>query len=119
MLPSPLRVRNGHRSLWVERSKKDSVAPPIRPGDGLPVHTWPFALFRTHALNDRSWSKNGHRAAQAQNPSVAFDPKETLQAADYRSAKGSFACDVRCPDDWTPFLARQRARARTQLALPV
>ena len=78
MLPSPLRVRNGHRSLWVERSKKDSVAPPIRPGDGLPVHTWPFALFRTHALNDRSWSKNGHRAAQAQNPSVAFDPKATF-----------------------------------------
>jgi hypothetical protein len=41
------------------------------------VHTWPFASFRTHALNDRSWRNNGHRAAQARNSSVAFDPTRT------------------------------------------
>ena len=37
--------------------------------------SWPLASFRTHALNDRSWSNNGHRVAQTRNPSVAFDPK--------------------------------------------
>jgi hypothetical protein len=38
------------------------------------VADWPIASFRTLALNDRSWSNNEHRAAQARNPSVAFDP---------------------------------------------
>jgi hypothetical protein len=28
-------------------------------------------------LNDRSWRNNGHRAAQARNSSVAFDPERT------------------------------------------
>jgi uncharacterized protein YqjF (DUF2071 family) len=46
------------------------------------VGSWPLASFRTQALNDRSWSNNGHRAAQARNPSVAFDPKATSAAAD-------------------------------------
>ena len=44
---------------------------------GRNVCVWPFASFRTPASNDRSWSNNGHWAAQARNPSVAFDPTAT------------------------------------------
>jgi hypothetical protein len=44
------------------------------------VHTWPLASFRARASNGRSWSNNGHRAAEARNPSVANDPTETLGA---------------------------------------
>jgi hypothetical protein len=44
---------------------------------GRDVAYWPLASFRIHALNDRSWRNNGHRAAQARNPSVAFDPNAT------------------------------------------
>ena len=38
---------------------------------------------------DRSWSNNGHRAAQARNSLVAFDPDRHFAAVNYRSAKGS------------------------------
>ena len=40
----------------------------------------PFASFRTHALNGRSWSNNGLRAAEARNPSVAIDRAARLAA---------------------------------------
>jgi hypothetical protein len=45
---------------------------------GCNVSSWPEASVRTPALNDRSWSNNGHRPAEARNPSVAFDTSETL-----------------------------------------
>ena len=44
---------------------------------------WPIASFRTPALNDRSWSNNGHRAAQTRNSSVAFDPSRTSPHAEF------------------------------------
>jgi hypothetical protein len=93
MPSSPLGVRNGHRSLWVERSKKDSVGLPIRPGDGLPVHTWPFASNRSAAILWSHWGHSGHRDAPKPEGSAANDPERRV-AGQLPQCKGLFAPDV-------------------------
>ena len=62
------------------------------------VAIWPFASFRTHALNGRSWSNNGHRAARARNPSVAFDPNSDLG----NRQCNCFASSKNCGENPTP-----------------
>ncbi|MGC1351887.1 MAG: hypothetical protein WA858_19280, partial [Xanthobacteraceae bacterium] len=70
------------------------------PGGEIPPGDSSLASFLTHALNDRSWSNNGHRAAQARNPSVGIgrgcaEQSDLLEPPGRRCAVVVSSCTIR------------------------